>query len=94
MLLGPEYSVELFLIRQSGSLHQLLNSNKLEVVLRCRADNLYLMSAWPLAWDVKFRLNAFRNTTVECIFQDGEIKALGITPDSRKSDVQNMTTVN
>jgi len=46
-----------------------------------------LLPAWPLAWDVQFKLHAPGNTTVECEAKGGKIVRLVVTPESRTKDV-------
>ncbi len=52
---------------------------------------IYLLPAWPKDWNVDFKLHAPYQTTVECIFRDGEIKKLKVLPRSRLKDVVDMT---
>lgn len=48
---------------------------------------IYLLPAWPKNWNVKFKLRAPYNTTIECVFQGGKIEKLLVVPESRKNDV-------
>ena len=49
---------------------------------------IYLLPAWPEAWDVHFKLHAPQNTTVECELRGGKILKLNVVPESRKKDVE------
>ena len=48
---------------------------------------LRLLPTWPKDWDVSFKLHAPNDTTVECVYRDGKIEALTVTPVSRHKDV-------
>ena len=45
------------------------------------------MPAWPKKWDVRFKLLAPGNTTIEGEFKNGEIKKLDVFPSKRKKDI-------
>ena len=44
-------------------------------------------AAWPCSWDVKFKLAAPLNTTVEAVFKDGKVVSLVVSPPHRASFV-------
>jgi hypothetical protein len=46
-----------------------------------------LLPAWPLEWDVDFKLHAPRSTMVEVSLRNGKIIELKVTPESRRADV-------
>ena len=46
-----------------------------------------LLPARPKDWDVAFKLHAPYNTTVEEIFESGELKNLKVTPKLRERDI-------
>ena len=48
---------------------------------------IYLLPAWPEDWDVSFKLHAPFNTTVECIYRDGKVLSLTVTPEARRADI-------
>ena len=52
------------------------------------SGKLYLFPAWPEAWDVRFKLHAPQNTTIECELRAGKIVKLEVTPASRRKDVE------
>jgi hypothetical protein len=57
------------------------------MLLQPRGDQVLLFPAWPKAWNVDFKLHAFRNTIIEGVYRDGKIQKLKITPESRARDV-------
>lgn len=46
-----------------------------------------LLPAWPVEWDVDFKLHAPDRTTVECEVRSGKITCLRVTPKARRDDV-------
>ena len=46
-----------------------------------------LLPAWPVEWDVSFKLHAPFNTTVEGTVSDGKLTNLIVMPKSRMADV-------
>ena len=48
---------------------------------------LYLLPAWPRAWDVHFKLHTPAQTTVECVYRAGRVERLTVTPETRRPDV-------
>ncbi|WP_279387741.1 DUF5703 domain-containing protein [Hymenobacter edaphi] len=59
-----------------------------EMLLQTDDRKIYLLPAWPRAWDVHFKLHAPYQTTVECTVKDGQVTELKVTPESRRQDVQ------
>jgi hypothetical protein len=59
-----------------------------EMLLQTPGDRILLLPAWPVAWDVNFKLHAPKNTTVECAVRDGKIVMLEVLPASRRKDVE------
>ena len=57
------------------------------MLLQADGDRLHVLPAWPKDWDVRFRLHAARQTTVEGIFQGGRMERLSVTPNHRRADV-------
>jgi len=62
------------------------------MLLQSDSKKIFLLPAWPEDWDVSFKLYASLNTTVECIYRDGIVQSLKVTPESRRSDIKDMTT--
>jgi hypothetical protein len=60
-----------------------------EMLLQTPGKRLLLLPAWPKDWNVHFKLHAPQKTTVECVYQNGRIEKLIVTPASRAKDVEN-----
>ncbi|MGB8317498.1 MAG: DUF5703 domain-containing protein [Ignavibacteriaceae bacterium] len=58
-----------------------------EMLMQTTDNRIILFPAWPRDWDVHFRLCAPNSTVVECIYQNGKIEHLSVTPSSRLKDV-------
>ena len=58
-----------------------------EMLMQEVDGKIYLFPAWPRDWDVKFKLHASRNTTVEAELKDGHVVRIKVTPENRRSDV-------
>lgn len=54
-----------------------------EMLLQEVGDTLYLFPAWPRDWDIRFKLHASGNTTVEAELRDGKVTQVKITPERR-----------
>jgi hypothetical protein len=50
-------------------------------------NDIRLLGAWPETWDVRFKLYAPHNTTVEGTVLEGKMEKLAVWPETRKSDV-------
>ena len=50
-------------------------------------DKIYVLPAWPKDWDVAFKLHAPKNTTVECVYRNGKLEQLRVSPEARRKDV-------
>ncbi|MCK5000328.1 MAG: LamG domain-containing protein [Anaerohalosphaera sp.] len=48
---------------------------------------IYLLPAWPEAWDVEFKLHAPYKTVIECSVKNGKLVGLKVDPQSRRKDV-------
>jgi len=62
------------------------------MLLQSDGRKIYLLPAWPADWDVTFKMCAAYNTTVECVYREGKIKSLKVSPSSRKADIIDFTT--
>ena len=50
--------------------------------------SVLLFPTWPSAmWNVRFKMHAPRNTTIEASCQDGKLEYLVVTPPERKADI-------
>lgn len=47
-------------------------------------DKILLFPAWPMEWDVDFKLHAPLQTTVEVSLKKGEITSLEVSPEQEK----------
>ena len=57
------------------------------MLLQFDGDQIRLIPAWPTSWKANFKLHAPKNTTIEGIVENGEVKNLKVTPASRAKDV-------
>lgn len=64
----------------------LLSTTQL-MLLQPEGQIIRVFSAWPRTWDVKFKLHAPGNTTVEAELRGGNITMLKVVPSSRSKDV-------
>jgi hypothetical protein len=60
----------------------LLQSDSLD-----EGGKIRLLPAWPKDWNVNFKLHAMGNTSVQCIYWDGAVAQMSVTPESRTKDV-------
>ena len=58
-----------------------------EMLLQEVDSRLYLFPAWPRDWDVRFKLHASRNTTVEAELKGGKLVFMQLTPQDREKDI-------
>ena len=64
-----------------------LNTTLQAMLLQCEGKKIFLCPAWPLEWDVSFRLYAPYHTTIEGSVKQGVLE-YQITPVARKVDVE------
>ena len=73
--------------------HGANSANTLQsMLLQSDGKKIHLLPAWPENWDVSFKLCANDNTTVECVYRNGKVKSLTVTPKSRRADVVDFST--
>jgi hypothetical protein len=58
-----------------------------EMLLQEVDNKLYLFPAWPLSWDIRFRLHASRGTVVDAELKGGRIVNVKVTPKERLEDI-------
>jgi hypothetical protein len=58
------------------------------MLLQHSGDRILLLPAWPKDWDVSFKLHAPHQTTVECVYRNGKIEKLEVTPAERRKDIR------
>ncbi|WP_200975684.1 DUF5703 domain-containing protein [Echinicola sp. 20G] len=61
-----------------------------EMLLQTNQEKIYLFPAWPMDWDVHFKLYAPYQTTIEAVLENGVVKELIVLPKEREKDVVNM----
>ena len=57
------------------------------MVLQPVGRKILLLPAWPKGWNVHFKLHAPRRTTVECVYRNGKVERLTVTPPERGKDI-------
>jgi hypothetical protein len=62
------------------------------MLLQSDGRRIFLLPAWPEDWDVSFKLTAAFNTTVECVYKNGQVRSLKVTPESRRADIIDLST--
>ncbi len=62
------------------------------MLLQSDGKRIFLLPAWPEDWDVSFKLTATFNTTVECVYRNGKVQSLKVTPESRRTDLVDLST--
>jgi hypothetical protein len=55
--------------------------------LQTEGDQIFLLPAWPKEWDVKFKLHAPRQTTIQGVVTNGALVSYAVTPEYRRGDV-------
>jgi len=50
-------------------------------------DKIYLLTAWPKNWNVKFKLVAPQNTTIKGVVKNGKLENFEVVPKSRMKDI-------
>lgn len=61
-----------------------------EMIMQVDQETIYLLPAWPRAWDVDFRLWAPQRTMVEGQVRGGQLTRLAVDPPERAKDVVNL----
>jgi hypothetical protein len=51
-------------------------------------DRILILPAWPDGWDVSFQFMASRGATVTCVYRQGRLEALEVSPPERMKDVE------
>jgi hypothetical protein len=60
------------------------------MLIQTEGDQILLFPAWPEKWDVKFKVWAPGQTSVEGELKNGELIDLKVVPESRRQDIQIM----
>jgi hypothetical protein len=53
------------------------------MIIQYENEKVYMLPAWPVEWDVHFKVNAPGNTTIEGIFENGKIVRIKTTPENK-----------
>ncbi|OHB64622.1 MAG: hypothetical protein A2Y77_05925 [Planctomycetes bacterium RBG_13_62_9] len=61
------------------------------LLIQTDGRKIFLLPAWPQAWDVNFKLHAPLRTVIEGEYRDGRLQLLKVTPESRRADVIDLT---
>jgi len=61
------------------------------MLMQTDGRKVFLLPAWPKGWDVDFKLHAPLQTVIEGEYRNGKLQSLKVTPESRRSDVIDMT---
>ncbi|NWJ51433.1 MAG: hypothetical protein HXX14_11275 [Bacteroidetes bacterium] len=73
--------------------HGANSANTLQsMLLQSDGKKIFLLPAWPEDWDVSFKLCASNNTTIECVYREGKIQSLKVSPESRRTDIFDQST--
>ena len=70
----------------------LMNTAQL-MLLQYNGRTIYLLPAWPPAWDCQFKLHAPANTIVEGEVSGGKVTRLEVTPESRRKERRGLPAV-
>jgi hypothetical protein len=57
------------------------------MIMQIDGDRIFILPAWPEAWNLRFRLHAPRHTLVEGQYENGALTSLTVTPPERRADV-------
>jgi hypothetical protein len=60
------------------------------MLLQHDGRKIIIFPAWPKHWNVSFKLHAPFRTTVECVYREGKVQSLRVSPLSRTADVVNI----
>ncbi len=58
-----------------------------EMLMQTIGDKVLMFPAWPLNWDVDFKLHAPKQTTIEAVLKNGKLIKLNVSPENRRKDV-------
>ncbi len=61
------------------------------MLLQTDGRKILLLPAWPKGWDVDFKLHAVYQTVVEGRYCDGKLQSLKVTPETRRTDVVDLS---
>jgi len=74
--------------------HGANSANTLQsMLLQSDGNKIFLLPAWPENWNVSFKLCAANKTIIECEYRDGKIHSLKVSPESRRADIIDKSTL-
>ena len=53
------------------------------MLIQYENDKVHLFPAWPKEWDVRFKVNAPGNTTIEGVYENGKVVKIKTTPENK-----------
>ena len=53
------------------------------MLIQYENDKVHLFPAWPKEWDVKFKVNAPGNTTIEGVYENGKVVRIMAAPENK-----------
>jgi len=59
-----------------------------EMLMQTDDRRILLFPAWPMEWDVDFKLYAPYNTVVEGVLKNGKVMELKVSPGERRKDIE------
>jgi hypothetical protein len=62
------------------------------MLIQYEGDKVYMLPAWPKEWDVRFKVNAPNNTTIEGVYEDGKVIKVETTPNVNPNKIQIMNS--
>jgi hypothetical protein len=58
------------------------------MLMQTDGQKIYLLPAWPVDWDVDFKLHAPFKTIVQGTVRKGRVEKLQVTPENRRKDIK------
>lgn len=58
-----------------------------DMVMQTVGDSILILPCWPKEWNVKFKLHAPKQTTVEVTYTNGQVADMKVSPAERAKDV-------
>jgi len=58
------------------------------MLMQTEGRKIYLLPAWPVDWDVDFKLHAPFKTVIQCTVRKGRVEKLQVTPEIRRKDIK------
>jgi hypothetical protein len=58
------------------------------MLIQTEDDDIILFPAWPTEWNVKFKVWAPKQTSIEGVLENGKLRSLKVVPAKRKKDIR------